>query len=163
MTCKKCSAKFSSTVRIEGKKHRLGNRLFCLSCSPFNNHNTKDLTKTPASRRRPGAYKYVKEYRARVKQKCLAYKGGSCQRCGYNRSPRALTFHHLDPSKKDFGVAAAHRPWSVVKQELDKCILLCFNCHMEEHERLDLARTSTAEAPADNRVMQVQLLPGQPA
>lgn len=55
--------------------------------------------------------------------------------CGYNRCTRALGFHHLDPSKKDFGIGGAHsRSWAVIQAELDKCILVCSNCHDEIHD-----------------------------
>mgnify|MGYP005855513707 CR=1 FL=1 len=47
----------------------------------------------------------------------------------------ALDFHHLDPQKKDFnlGIAIIQWKWEKVKPELDKCILLCANCHRELH------------------------------
>ena len=70
------------------------------------------------------------------KIRCLEYKGGKCELCGYNKSIRALSFHHLDPTKKDFGISGNHgRKWEVIKQELDKCILVCHNCHDELHEK----------------------------
>jgi hypothetical protein len=68
------------------------------------------------------------------KDRMIEYKGGRCQICGYNKCNRALTFHHLDPSKKDFNFAGSHiRKWEIIKGELDKCILLCQNCHNEVH------------------------------
>jgi hypothetical protein len=68
------------------------------------------------------------------KAKMIEYKGGKCLICGYNRCNRALTFHHLDPSKKDFNFAGSHtKKWLWIQQELDKCVLLCQNCHCEVH------------------------------
>jgi len=73
-----------------------------------------------------------------LKEKYLQYKGGKCEMCGYCKSKRALTFHHVDPTQKEFQISGAHtRSWDSLKSELDKCMLLCMNCHMEEHERLD--------------------------
>ena len=43
-TCDKCSQYFPNWVVIEGKPHNLCSRRFCLDCSPFGTHNTKDLT-----------------------------------------------------------------------------------------------------------------------
>lgn len=84
--------------------------------------------------------------RFRLKQKCVDYKGGKCEHCGYNKSNRALTFHHIDPLKKDFGIGGSHcRKWNEIRKELDKCKLLCANCHAEEHERLDNKRPSYVE------------------
>jgi len=80
----------------------------------------------------------VNTRRFTVKQKCIEYKGGKCKICGYNKSHRALTFHHEDPTKKDFEISGNHAlSWIKLKNELDKCVLLCMNCHMEEHEKLD--------------------------
>lgn len=52
--------------------------------------------------------------------------------CDYSRCLSALEFHHLDPTKKDFIIS---RCFSLkkAKLELDKCILLCSNCHREVH------------------------------
>lgn len=45
--------------------------------------------------------------------------------------------HHLDPSQKKFGImSTASRPWEVVAEELDKCVLLCSNCHRKLHSGL---------------------------
>lgn len=73
--------------------------------------------------------------RFKGKEKGIAYKGGKCERCGYCKSKWALNFHHLDPATKSFNIGSATtRSWKVVQAELDKCILLCANCHAEEHE-----------------------------
>lgn len=52
-----------------------------------------------------------------------------------------MSFHHKTQSEKDFGISGKHcHSWERIKKELDKCILLCANCHMEEHERLDQSK-----------------------
>lgn len=68
----------------------------------------------------------------------IDYKGGSCQKCGYDKCNGALEFHHLDPSEKDFGISAKGdiKSWERIRVELDKCILICANCHRELHEEL---------------------------
>jgi hypothetical protein len=67
--------------------------------------------------------------------------GGKCTKCGYNKCNGALSFHHTDPSKKDFGVSnkGITRSYKAVLAEAKKCVLLCLNCHAEEHEKLDVA------------------------
>lgn len=73
----------------------------------------------------------------RLKQQACEYKGGRCQRCGYDRCLGALEFHRLDPAAKDFHLAKAKLTnFEKVRSELDKCVLLCANCHREEHARL---------------------------
>lgn len=67
----------------------------------------------------------------------LEYKGNACEMCGYKRCEAALVFHHKEPDGKDFGVSAKGytRSWERVHAELDKCLLLCSNCHAEIHAR----------------------------
>lgn len=75
---------------------------------------------------------YANSSRLRKKQKIVAYLGGKCSMCGYNKSIHSLECHHLDPSIKSFSLSGAHcRSWKKIKIELDKCILLCSNCHRE--------------------------------
>lgn len=73
--------------------------------------------------------------RKQLRARACEYKGGKCQLCGYNRSMEALEFHHLDPQKKDFGISSSGitRSWEKVGKEIDKCILVCANCHRELH------------------------------
>ena len=63
----------------------------------------------------------------------MAYLGGKCVECGYNKCIAALHFHHREG--KDFGIGkkGVTRSWEKVKAELDRCDLLCANCHAEEH------------------------------
>lgn len=58
--------------------------------------------------------------------------GAKCQRCGYDKCSAALEFHHRDPAEKD---PSWSRGWSLprLKKELDKCDILCANCHREVH------------------------------
>ena len=60
--------------------------------------------------------------------------GGECNRCGETDIFK-LHFHHTDPTQKEFEMSkiTAHVPWPIIKQELDKCILLCANCHTSLH------------------------------
>ena len=82
--------------------------------------------------------KKVKEWRIRTKLRSIEYKGGCCQVCGYDRYIGALEFHHRDLTQKDFGIAAAGhcRAWEKIQAELDKCDLLCANCHREAHANI---------------------------
>lgn len=63
----------------------------------------------------------------------MDYKGGKCQSCGYSRCIGALELHHIDPTTKSFGIGEKGytRSWAKVQAELDKCVLLCANCHRE--------------------------------
>lgn len=77
----------------------------------------------------------VRECRRKLKKRCITYKGGSCIICGYSRSINALQFHHRNPDQKDFQISSSKTTrWEVVVNELDKCDLVCSNCHHEIHE-----------------------------
>jgi len=78
---------------------------------------------------------HTKKKRRDLKVKSIEYKGGKCEKCGYDKCVDALEFHHLDSSQKDFGISASGitRSFEKMKIELDKCILLCANCHRELH------------------------------
>jgi DNA-directed RNA polymerase subunit RPC12/RpoP len=77
----------------------------------------------------------VTKRRKKVKELLVEYKGGQCEKCGYNRCIGALEFHHLDPSKKDFGISSGNTlKLDIMKKETDKCILVCSNCHKEIHD-----------------------------
>jgi len=65
---------------------------------------------------------------------------GSCVRCGYDEHPRALDFHHIDPSHKKFRISNfidargfSDKNKKELLEELKKCIVLCANCHRLEH------------------------------
>jgi hypothetical protein len=57
-----------------------------------------------------------------------------CTRCGFSH-PAALQFHHTDPTTKEATIATVARSWSLkkLKEEIDKCEILCANCHAIEH------------------------------
>lgn len=80
----------------------------------------------------------VQRRRDKIKELAIQYKGGKCCICGYNKYKGALDFHHLDPNEKDFGIGSKGytRGWESIKKELDKCILVCSNCHRELHAGL---------------------------
>ena len=75
----------------------------------------------------------VIEWRKRTKLKLIEYKGGKCQVCGYDRCASALEFHHINPEEKDFTISGCSRSFENLKQEVDKCVLVCSNCHKEIH------------------------------
>jgi hypothetical protein len=70
--------------------------------------------------------------RRALKQRMVDFKGGCCEICGYDRCLRALDFHHRDPTTKRFTLAHGHnRSWEDLRRELEKCTLVCSNCHLE--------------------------------
>jgi hypothetical protein len=160
MTCDTCNREFPKFLVLNGKTKDLTKRTKCLECSPFKVDRTKraaeksipvdfdskclNCNRSYKCSKRAGHTKTrcnsctVNIRRFEIKARAIEYKGGKCNGCGYNRCSRALVFHHRDPTKKDFALGGNHsRNWEVIQLELDKCDLLCHNCHTEEHHRLD--------------------------
>lgn len=73
--------------------------------------------------------------RQAIKRKAVEYKGNKCSCCGGTYPYAVYDFHHLNPEEKDFGLGDKHSTvkWELVKIEIDKCILLCANCHRMVH------------------------------
>ena len=82
--------------------------------------------------------KYRKKASKRYYHIIEGYKSQGCSICGYNKCSKALCFHHIDPTGKDMAVAKL-RVASVDKlvKEIEKCIVVCANCHAEIHERIE--------------------------
>lgn len=71
-----------------------------------------------------------------IKKQAVEYKGGKCQSCGYNKYIGALQFHHINPQEKMANWdRLRNSAWDRLKQEIDKCELLCANCHAEKHAK----------------------------
>lgn len=124
MRCKKCDNLIESTLLIDDEYIKTSpRRNSCFSCRPF-------LPKVSRIKKK----EKLKEKRILFKKKCIEYKGGKCSMCGYDKHIAALHFHHVDPYGKDFEISKAnYKNWDDVKLELDKCLLVCANCHAEIH------------------------------
>jgi hypothetical protein len=78
----------------------------------------------------------VTKTRQKRKIELIKYKGGKCENCEYNKTNSALQFHHINPEEKDFTIGGKNYSWDIMKKEVDKCILVCANCHCEIHEEI---------------------------
>jgi hypothetical protein len=81
---------------------------------------------------------YQKQKTRGIKRKYeyILSHGGKCEICGYNKNLSALEFHHKDPNEKEFQIDArrfANTNLDILEQELNKCMILCSNCHREIH------------------------------
>lgn len=131
--CKQCGNKFQNRVVIKGKVRVLNRRKYCLDCSPFGKHNTKQVHLPPKKRKK---YDSVHEWQQRTrierKQWLVEHKGGKCVICGYNRCLHALDFHHV--RDKEFELSQSNltsNSWEKIVVEVDKTVLLCKVCHTE--------------------------------
>lgn len=155
LECKKCLSKFPISLLIDGKKRILNKRKYCLDCSPFKANNriklevslpvgvckecSKSYTydKTKGHRRNRCGSCITTKRRKSIKEKAVLSKGGKCMACGYSKYLGALDFHHRDERTKSFTIATAYNmSWDKISLELEKCDLLCSNCHREKHQKI---------------------------
>ena len=104
LVCRQCD---KSYVR---KPHSAANNTLCASC-------------------------VVNSRRFVRKRQINEYLGDKCVLCGYDTYASVLHAHHTNPETKSFDISGNHsRSWNSIKAELDKCILLCANCHTAVHQ-----------------------------
>lgn len=85
--------------------------------------------------------KYEINNRSNVENKKIYFEyigQKECEICGYNKCMNSLSFHHL--SDKDFMISNVRLVFNSIedlteqlKNELDKCQVLCRNCHIIKH------------------------------
>lgn len=148
--CNKCGKEFKQRIKIDDKFYSLQRRKFCLDCSPFKLHNTKNLIKIPQFHSRNYSnstlqektewnkvtHQLAKKRRSDRKIKFVLLLGGKCSICGYNKNYAALHFHHKNPKEKLFSLDSrmmGAKPLIELEKEVSKCQLLCANCHAEHH------------------------------
>lgn len=82
-----------------------------------------------------GSAKATTDYRRRRKLNLIKVCGDKCNICGYDKVPDALEFHHIDEKNKSYGIASNGTCHDLEADllEIQKCILVCANCHREIH------------------------------
>lgn len=117
-TCKVCNDEFIANYP---------NRNYCYSCSPAG------ATIKDAMRMKKRA----------IKHELLQYKGGAkCISCGYDEYEGSLQLHHRNPEEKEFTFSKTpindtDFNMDKMRNEADKCDVLCANCHFEVHYKND--------------------------
>jgi len=146
----KAENKSQTTIRYWLKKHNLNtegnirdqklikgiNNFICCYCKEYKPTDKfyKKTKNTYQSYCKDCFNKYAKQRWKNKKLKAIEYKGGKCSSCGYNKCPDVLEFHHRDPKQKEFDWKKLRQmSWDKVTNELDKCDILCSNCHRERH------------------------------
>lgn len=110
---------------VTSEKIKRGDKVKCIGCD----------NKTTSRRKRCDTCN-TKIRRFRAKKASVEYLGGRCNRCGWVGDLSGYDFHHKNPNSKTFTPDAANlanKSWEKVREELDKCELLCALCHRLEH------------------------------
>ncbi len=131
--CNKCGVEkpltlefFRQTVDSKSVKRVRYFRRGCISCErPYWD---------AANKRR---WVVAKKKQALLRQEMVDYLGGKCAHCGVSYPTCVYDFHHIDPSTKLYNVSTMVSSFAtkrdVLFAELDKCLLLCANCHRKFH------------------------------
>jgi hypothetical protein len=116
------SRKICDTCRIE--KSRASSRR-------YNKNSPNNSTRKIMIRNR----EFVRNYK----------KDKKCEICSYNKYPEILDFHHEDRKTKTATVCTLMKTLKridIIKKEIDKCTLICPNCHRELHIKEGLWKTN---------------------
>lgn len=125
--CSKCKNKYPFTLEHFGKHKVRGLDTYCKTCrretTKANYYANKEMWNATTRRNKKLQRERINEIKDSL----------SCLKCGESRN-HLLDFHHTDPSQKDFQISQGEQyGWKRIKQEIDKCIVLCSNCHRDFH------------------------------
>lgn len=126
-----CKNKYYAEIRFP-----LINRKKCQTCGSTV-RKTRKYCSPECRIKKPQIQKNFISYQE-LKEFCIEYKGGRCSICGYNKCSAALHFHHTDPLSKKYQISSLccrNTISPLLLEELDKCILVCANCHTEIHNQ----------------------------
>ena len=130
--CPKCGVEKELSEFSLNRSRRDGHSSLCKCCHRvirkrhYENNKQAEIARTSANRKK--IKRLVDEYKSTL----------SCVVCGENH-PAVLQFHHLDPKEKDFDICYATHSgvgFEKIQAEIDKCVVLCANCHFKEHYSL---------------------------
>ena len=131
MICSKCKLD-KDVIEFNFNSHKQRYDYHCKKCHSeylkVHYKNNKQYYKDKAKKRNVNLQNWIKEYKLSLK----------CKECGENH-PACLDFHHLDPNEKDLEISAAiNNGWNLERllKEIEKCIVLCSNCHRKLHWNL---------------------------
>jgi hypothetical protein len=138
---------YRDRVRAASKKWWLSNR-------ELYNRKRREKYYQPRPERKQTIRDWLWEYKKTIK----------CNRCDENH-PACLDFHHTDPSEKDFSVASYSLKkvvddLPVVLAEIQKCIVLCSNCHRKEHHNQRIEKMS--KATKNDKTSSTRIVKGKP-
>ncbi len=143
----KCSHGFSTKSKRKEINRKVSKRLrkyplkYCVECgNSIHSLNKFGVCRECINKRCKSDVEIMRDVRYKKKRMAVEYKGGKCNICGYEKCLSALDFHHKNPQEKVFSINGNGLclSWKKTKEELDKCVLLCANCHREAHNGITL-------------------------
>lgn len=125
--CSICESEFPATLEYFGKHGYRGLDTYCKDCR---HKKTRQYYYNNKEKMKSQSLVWKKFQREKINE----YKNSlNCLKCGEKRN-WLLDFHHIDPSKKDFQISQGEtKGWDKILKEIEKCIVLCSNCHRDFH------------------------------
>lgn len=131
LKCAKCERVLPETEFHKNPSRATGHKAYCKECC---NQKAREHWQAHPKYRGGKIMKNAKHVRSN-KIRAVEYMGGECGICGEAYPACVFDFHHIEPDKKEIKLARLLKfSWAKVMTELDKCIMLCANCHRLVHE-----------------------------
>ena len=138
MQAKQCSVckkiKFLNKF-YNNKKSKDGLQYRCIACSEeYYIQNKKRILQNGIKFYEKNRI-YKKTKREEAKKYTWEIKSKTSCKCG-EKDPVCLEFHHIDPTTKNNTIAeliSKGASLDLLKREIDKCQIICANCHREKH------------------------------
>ena len=144
-------------------------KLFCIVCGNeligkqekycSKQCKSKDYSKSSDSTKRAKYQDTQNKRRVLNKLKLISEFGNKCSICGYNKNISALEFHHSDPTHKEFALSKnIDYSYEKLLKEVEKCVLLCANCHRElHHPELDINLVSEIDINFKETIKEIKV------
>ena len=137
MVCNKCGIDKPLTDFYADKKRKSGFCTICKEC--MKNSVRKRYWEKHEELLEYGRNHYL-AYKTKQRQSDKQYRDkvqmlkSPCIKCGESR-PYVIEFHHINPKQKSFNICrkTSKSDFSIIENEIKKCVCLCRNCHFEFH------------------------------
>ena len=127
--CSRCKVEKEETEFTKDKTRSDGLHLMCKACKREHQNGRYAANPDYKVKRQAREQQRAKEFNALVNEA----KSGGCIKCGESELC-CLDFHHIDGGTKEGSIAErrnASLEW--VRAEIEKCVVLCSNCHRKVH------------------------------
>lgn len=109
------------------KSRKDGLQVYCIECR-------RDIDKESYGKpaRKDALARSKQERQAKLRKFLRRVKAKGCSKCG-EKEPCTIDFHHIKDKKFDIAFGVNRYGFSVIKDEMRKCVLVCANCHRKIH------------------------------
>ncbi len=130
MICSNCKEEKDISQFNKAKNTKTGYQSWCRICKNKKENEWYHSSEEHRKKRKIQTLERIREN----KRKIINYFGGACKDCKQEYHPSVYDLHHRNPEEKDNNFKSMlHWSWSKIEKEIEKCDLLCSNCHRIRH------------------------------